>query len=273
MIWAIKDNQKVKASPKSNAYCPCCNNKVISKCGSVKIWHWSHESLKECDSWYEPESEWHINWKTNFDEEEQEVKIDSHRADIKCKNGLVIELQNSFISADDICDRENFYGNMIWILNGKTLGKGLELRNKKSYLSFVWKNFPQSWLFSERSIYIDLTKSYEEIKEEMDDLMERINLIFNKLKILIGKSPREFDFKSYEYTYIIDEKEIAKQKEILETYNIWHDLSLQHSSKQDEYNIFNGKTIFLIKKLYENNPCTGWGYLISKFDFLKEVRI
>lgn len=47
-----------------------------------------------------------------------EVDDERHRADVRCPSGLVVEFQNSHISPDDIEARENFYGRMLWIVNG-----------------------------------------------------------------------------------------------------------------------------------------------------------
>lgn len=198
MIWAIKNNERIKALPKQKALCPICNEEVISKCGSIKIWHWSHKSNKDCDNWWEPETEWHINWKNEFPKECQEIIIGKHRADIKT-NYTIIELQNSSISTKEIQEREEFYKNMIWLLNGKNLAKGLDLRKKKEVFTFRWKNPPKSWWIANKPIYIHLKKQ------------------------LCGEC-------------LIDNK------------------------------------IFLIKKIYNNIPCGGWGYLISKEDFLKKFR-
>lgn len=164
MKWAIKNNKRITAIPKSKAICPLCKKEVIPKCGEIKIWHWSHKVDFECDSFGEPESEWHLNWKNKFLKEEQEVIIENHIADIKNKNGLIIELQNSPISSYEIREREEFYGKMIWLLNGKTLGKNLELRQKSYGLSFRWKWFPKSWTVAKKPIYIDFSNFYEDIE-------------------------------------------------------------------------------------------------------------
>lgn len=42
-----------------------------------------------------------------------------HRADIRRDDGLVIELQASSISAEEIAEREAFYGEMVWLLDGR----------------------------------------------------------------------------------------------------------------------------------------------------------
>jgi len=156
MIWALQDNEKVKAIPKDTATCPICNPEVIAKCGSIKVWHWSHKSNKDCDDWYEPESEWHKKWKEEFPKECQEFTMGKHRADIRTKSRWIIELQNSSISPEEIQEREEYYKRMIWLLNGENLCRGLELRNKKGVLTFRWKHPPKSFWFANKDIYIDL---------------------------------------------------------------------------------------------------------------------
>jgi len=42
-----------------------------------------------------------------------------HRADIRTPGGLVVEIQHSGISSEDVAAREAFYGNMVWLLDGR----------------------------------------------------------------------------------------------------------------------------------------------------------
>ena len=191
MFYAIKDNIKIRPNPNiKDAVCPLCNEQVIPKCGEIKIWHWSHKANADCDSFGEPESEWHLNWKNNFNKECQEVIIKKcvseycydkkynhnhttddhgdctdcifikHRADIKLDNGLIIELQNSHLSSDKIKEREEFYGNMIWILNGQTICSSLGLKKEKGngIRTFRWKHPPKSWWVANKPIIVDWDK-------------------------------------------------------------------------------------------------------------------
>lgn len=167
MIWARNKYHKglrKKASPKDIGFCPICGGEVISKCGNIKIWHWAHKTGIECDNFKEPETKWHIDWKSYFKKEEQEVVIEKteffedgcsypkkHRADVKTKEGLVIEFQNSPISPEKIQEREDFYENMIWILNGKTLGKNVTFFKRR----FKWAWQPKSWDYAYKDIYLD----------------------------------------------------------------------------------------------------------------------
>lgn len=156
MIWAIKNNIKTKAIPKSKAKCPICNEELISKCGNIKIWHWAHKSKNDCDNWYEPESIWHLKWKNEFPKEQQEIVIkkgdEYHIADIKTTTGKVIELQHSNISSENIEKREEFYGDIIWLLDGDTFGKNILFKNK----CLLWKWMPSIIKVSEKDVFVDL---------------------------------------------------------------------------------------------------------------------
>ena len=42
---------------------------------------------------------------------------EKHIADVKTKDGIVVELQNSPMDLDEMRSREKFYGRMVWIVN------------------------------------------------------------------------------------------------------------------------------------------------------------
>ncbi|MBD79032.1 MAG: hypothetical protein CL840_08945 [Crocinitomicaceae bacterium] len=136
MRFAINDfNERIEVSRSGEkAHCRGCGAVVIGRKGKIRKEHWYHPN-KDCDSWYEPITDWHISWQNQFPVENIEIGIaDStgkivHRADILLNNNLVIEIQNSPISIKDIEKRESFYGknNMIWILNGSTLASNCHL--------------------------------------------------------------------------------------------------------------------------------------------------
>lgn len=124
MKYALVNNKKIIAEPKMKGKCPYCDSTVVAKCGKINIWHWAHIPKAECDKWWENETEWHRNWKNCFDIDNQEIihfsdDGEKHIADIKTNDGLVIELQNSNISFEEIQSRNNFYKNIIWIVNGE----------------------------------------------------------------------------------------------------------------------------------------------------------
>ncbi len=159
MIWAINNQERIEASPGAHAMCPCCGGKVIAKCGDIVSWHWAHESA-ECDTWYEPESQWHKGWKDCFPKDWQEVVVGCHRADVKT-NKLVVELQASCISSEEIEERERFYGNMVWLLRGHDFAKNIAMKNVsgdgcRTYKTFRWKWPRKSWWHAKMPIVIDM---------------------------------------------------------------------------------------------------------------------
>lgn len=124
MEYALYNGLRTVAQPTLKAICEHCGGSVIAKCGNKVVWHWAHATKESCDSWYEPETAWHRNWKHVFGERYSEIRVEKegswHIADIINKDGIVFEFQNSSISGQEIATREAFYGEkMIWVINGE----------------------------------------------------------------------------------------------------------------------------------------------------------
>jgi hypothetical protein len=94
---------------------------MIAKCGEHRVHHWAHRANCSCDHWWEPETAWHRDWKNKFPEDWQEAIYQSdgkkHYADVKTESGKVIEFQHSFLRRDEREARENFYRNMVWVVD------------------------------------------------------------------------------------------------------------------------------------------------------------
>jgi len=186
MLFATVNGEKVEAIPKTTGKCTLCERTVFSKCGEVNVWHWAHHKDESCDSWYEPETEWHKNWKLTFGKDNCEIVISKdgirHIADIFTNENVVIELQNSPIQKPIIRRRENFYGErMIWVINGKPfkdnfryhrsrsvqldedeeyylrynplVSKNPQPRKNEYYFSWSWCR--RSWTDVQRNVFID----------------------------------------------------------------------------------------------------------------------
>ena len=165
------DINHVKPVPEAVSQCPCCKSKIIAKCGSIKIWHWAHESLKECDGWYEPITQWHLDWQSYVAEEFQEVIVGHHIADIKLPTGKVIEIQHSNLPVEVVAEREVFYGNMVWIFDGREFEDRFILKEKESqygntYHTFKFKK-PRQYIIkaSKFPLYIDFADFVFEVKK------------------------------------------------------------------------------------------------------------
>lgn len=106
--------------------CPVCDQRMTPKCGEIVVHHWAHYRKRECDPWWENETEWHRRWKNLFPESWQEVvhtapSGEKHIADIKTERGWVIEFQHSAISSVERRSRDAFYGKIIWVVDGTRL--------------------------------------------------------------------------------------------------------------------------------------------------------
>lgn len=137
--YALVNGERQEAQPKLRGSCPNCGCDVVSKCGQLRIWHWSHKQKLECDHWWEPETEWHRKWKALFPDTWQEVihvadDGERHIADVKTDRGLVVELQHSPISPEERLSRENFYKAMVWVVDG--LRYKLDLESFRSAVAY-----------------------------------------------------------------------------------------------------------------------------------------
>lgn len=143
---------RIISNPNTKGKCPICHAEVIPKCGEIKAWHWAHKSIQDCDTWSEPESEWHYGWKRLAGLDNTEIVIkknDSiHRADIKIDN-RVIELQHSNLASDEVREREEFYGNMIWVIDGDELIKEVvvdRMISKEDKFYFTYSLKKRAWM-------------------------------------------------------------------------------------------------------------------------------
>lgn len=116
-ILALVNSERHTPFKGGKGVCIGCKNVVIAVCGTMRIHHWRHESGSDCDSWSESIGPWHVSWQDLVLPEFMEVIRGNHRADIIGNNNIVVELQHSSISSDDIRERESFYGDMVWLFD------------------------------------------------------------------------------------------------------------------------------------------------------------
>ena len=173
MRLAIVDNKRSAPSPGHTGSCPACNSPMIAKCGDQRIHHWAHRGERVCDHWWETETEWHRAWKLNFPEEWQEVILrddrtgEKHIADVQTAQGLTIELQHSHLRPEERAARENFYGGMVWVVDGLRLRRDLSrfkqgaaglrpLAANRVYVhQFPDELFPSNWRMRKAPVFFD----------------------------------------------------------------------------------------------------------------------
>lgn len=154
--FALINNIRTEATKGAKGICPVCGSEVIAKCGDIKLHHWAHKVIHNCDPWWENETEWHLSWKNNFDSnwheiiQTDEITGEKHIADVKTIHGLVIEFQHSHIDPNECKKRERFYKNMVWVIDGTRLKrdyprflKGMENFGRTNQQGLFTVNFPE----------------------------------------------------------------------------------------------------------------------------------
>lgn len=178
MLFANNDDgDRVRATPSSRAWCPTCAAQMISKCGKIVVWHWAHESVSDCDKWSEGETPWHAAWKSRFADTERPIKKIYpgglevvHRADAVTPGGRVIEFQHSSLSADEVLERERFYQNMVWVIDGTKAFRSSRVRLKhersesgSAYCKFVWLHRKRSFDEAKCPTFLDIGFAFRDI--------------------------------------------------------------------------------------------------------------
>lgn len=171
MRYAL-DGTEIRTEPTPTlrrATCPTCGSTVIAKTGRIQAWHWAHANLTDCDTWAEPDTTWHTTWQNKFPAATRELTLGAHRADIVTPT-VILEIQHSHLSIDDICERERFYSRIarltgrtfVWLFDATEAAAGgrLELRRHDGkpddYRTFRWRHARKSIAACHAPTFLDL---------------------------------------------------------------------------------------------------------------------
>jgi hypothetical protein len=165
MKFALINGERKEAQPSLKGVCIGCGGPTLARCGEVRVNHWAHQSQRRCDSWWENETDWHRAWKNQFPSDWQEIvqtaeSGEKHIADVKTKDNWVIEFQHSYINPQERRSREDFYKNLIWIVDGNR-----RLKDKKRFFEILGdggrhKDFPNlKSTFPEGALFRDWINS------------------------------------------------------------------------------------------------------------------
>ena len=141
------------------ATCPCCDTPLVPRKGELKAHHFAHTTKNNCEHWTEPMTKWHVDWQLTVPPECREVRMqkgeDKHIADIVLPDGVVVEVQHSPISSSEVKRREDFYGDMIWIVDGieNTSFEGVYEGTERS--AYLVKGGRQWWFTCSKRVVVD----------------------------------------------------------------------------------------------------------------------
>lgn len=173
MQLALVNDKKTEAFPRGRGYCPVCGAETIPKCGPRIIHHWAHHRIRDCDPWWENETAWHREWKNKFPLECREVSHfaedgEIHRADVKTSTNIVIEIQHSTITDVERISRENFYQNLVWVIDGTKFQRNFDiyhmLPDPKSELAedLIWEKAKRHMDGANNGIFFRLSEALKD---------------------------------------------------------------------------------------------------------------
>jgi competence CoiA-like predicted nuclease len=127
--WISIDDLALGMLHSEEYFCPDCQEPVIYVSRSDRAGahfrhqvesHCSYDGDRTCKMYLNKKSDFHLTWQGLFPKKCLEVVIGSNRVDIyltSSDNNLVIEVQHSPISRQDLIKRENQYPNLWWIFD------------------------------------------------------------------------------------------------------------------------------------------------------------
>lgn len=248
MLTAINiTGKRITPFSGEKGFCPLCKDEVIKALGEIYTPHFRHKTLQNCDSWSEGETEWHYNWKQKFPIDWQEVVIEKynelHRADIKTNKGLVLELQNSSISTTTIKIREDFYGNMIWLVNAKSFKDNFKIRSLvKQKLRHSEEEYFQAINFNPNK----KTPFIEDLEESLQTKNYTHRQVFNEIDYLNNDLIK---LKDYEKDFDNVLEDYLKENYVS---IIFYEFKTKEKSKLKELNIELEKLVDELERLNQN---------------------
>lgn len=146
--YAYVLGEKVEPSKHLHGSCSLCGGEVFARCGPVRIAHWAHKSVDDCETYSRDMSAWHKGWQDKFPEAWREEPIidlkipERHRADILTAENLVIEFQHSPIDEEEQLAREKFYSShssgMVWVVDATCHTQAMKrFDEEKQYFQFI----------------------------------------------------------------------------------------------------------------------------------------
>lgn len=182
MLIAIYDNQRIRAEVAGSGVlgiCPWTKLPVKARVGLIRQ-YWAYVGGQpDFVNGYEPESEWHVSWKTPVRDECCEVILgenNEHRADILGSDDTAIEIQRSSIDIRAARERITFYKNIthrriVWIVDIQEFWRRrLRLSGKRGpdgCFAVDWKP-RRAWLWdiaatTDTELYLEFNQSSDKL--------------------------------------------------------------------------------------------------------------
>ena len=179
-------------------------HEVICKRGEKRLSHFCHKKLVDnCVG--SKMSDWHLWHQSRIKDDYLEIPIGNNRADIRNADNVVIELQNSPISKEEIREREKAYGNMVWIFNAEKIDINIT-KQEERLLYFEILKGPMYAFDTKKQLFLDFGKNglieiIEHKKKKCVGKIWTLDEIDNYLfkDILKGDADKRLDRHKYKF--------------------------------------------------------------------------
>lgn len=167
-IWIQEYNKSID----NKAYERPGGPRLIAKRGKILAHHFAYYDRDDAsilnDTWYQSKKvdggkgQWHTEWQELSDPEYVEVIKEKdgvrHIADMISKNDYVIEFQHSPMNQREIREREDFYGDMFWVIDAKHSAKFIAgcARIRNSIRNFYAVKMDDWWGYTTKELLLDI---------------------------------------------------------------------------------------------------------------------
>ena len=259
MIFAKDSHENlIKAQKSIEGFCPACQEKLTPKIGTIYCHHWAHKK-NDCDSFSEPETPWHYNWKVTLGLEncEKVFRFPHHAIkDLQSfnlkRNATQKDLKKKYQEL-----LYKWHPDRIKITNVKPDVAEMQTKRINAvYEKLIKNNFKESHradvVLDDLVIELQNSPISEWEIFARENYYQNMIWLFNAHTIGKGLKLRNEEFKPngssyWTFRWLHPPKSIwACEKPILIDF---------------------GNKIFRIKKMYPNIPCGGWGFFVNPFQF------
>ncbi len=77
MKYALVNGEKKEATKRAKGKCSSCGSNLIAKCGEFKVNHWAHKGNRNCDPWWENETNY-LGWIPSIPESSPAAKYNGY---------------------------------------------------------------------------------------------------------------------------------------------------------------------------------------------------
>jgi len=142
----LQTGTEIDPAPGLHGVCLECGKEVFSKMYNPAFRqphfsHYQHDGVVCPGDKWDKKSEWHYCWQKCLSPPDIEIEVsiqcDNYlkRADIRLKNGRVVEVQRSSMPSAELLHLEKFYRDMFWIIHPDLCHSGLwSGYSKKTFL-------------------------------------------------------------------------------------------------------------------------------------------